>query len=129
MMVNYFVVIADTSSNYYNLRNPMLIIAAKHGFTVDSMGRYYDAIKGIILPADCGDEMYAGEYYPRRFEGSELSIEYYSWYTSKTSHATMAVVAGQFTDEYQALRQLKKLKLVYPSAFIKEAVLYNGCMH
>lgn len=129
MIIKYFVVIVDTSKNYFNLNAKMMHLAKKCLLSIDSMGRYFDAKKGIILPADCGDDIYAGQYYPRRFEGSELSIEYYNAYSSITTNVTMAIVAGQYTDIDNANKQLNKVKPFFPNAFIKEALLYNACMH
>lgn len=129
MMQDYFVVIVDTSRNYFKLRNTMYELSEKTGILVDTMGRYYDPKRGIIVPDDSEDEIYAGAYFPRRFEGSELSIEYFNEYSNQSHKTNMALVAGQYTETYTAQKQLRKIKLIYPNAFIIEAKLYNGCMH
>lgn len=128
-MVDYFVVMADTSSNYFQLRNTMLQLAQQSNLSIDSLGRYYNASKGIVLPDSSDDELYAGIYYPRRFEGSELSIEYCQLYDGSNNFKTMAIIAGQFTELYSARKQLNKIKKYLPKSHIITAKLYNGCMH
>lgn len=129
MMQDYFIVVADTSRNYYYLRNTMYDVSKKSGLIFDSLGRIFDPKRGIIVPYDSDDEMYAGEYFPRRFEGSELSIEYYNSYVQQSHKSNMVLVAGQYTEEYAAQKQLRKIKQFCPNAYIIPAKLYNGCMH
>lgn len=129
MMQEYFVVVVDTSRNYFKLRNTMYDVSKKSGLIIDTLGRYYDPKRGIIVPDDSGDEIYAGTYFPRRFEGAELSIEYFNSYSDHSHTSNMALVAGQFTEAYSAQKQLRKMQKFYPNAFIIATKLYNGCMH
>lgn len=129
LIQDYFIIIADTSESYYILRNTMFDISKKSGLLIDSLGRIFDSNRGIIVPHDSEDEIYAGEYFPRRFEGSELSIEYCNAYDNKSHKTQMALVAGQYTELNAAQKQLRKIKQLCPKAFIIPAKLYNGCMH
>ncbi len=129
MMQNYFIVVADTSRNYFYLRNTMFDVSKKSGLIIDSLGRFFDPKRGIIVPDDSEDEIYAGAYFPRRFEGSELSIEYFKTYAEQSHQTNLAMIAGQYTVADAAQKQLRKIKQLCPNAFIIQAKLYNGCMH
>ncbi len=77
LYMNAFVVVADTSHDYHELRTTMCSIAHQLGLQIDTMGRGYDAAKCLIaLPIDDADELYAGEYFPRRYPSETLSLEY-----------------------------------------------------
>lgn len=97
--------------------------------SIDTFGRYFNSKLGIILSEDSEDESYAGAYYPRRFEGAELSIEYYNSYIENCPKTSMALIAGQFTEFSKAEKHLLKIRAVYPKAYTIQVKLYNGCMH
>ena len=68
-----FVVIADTSQNYYDLRSEMFVLSEKLDLQIDTLGRGYDAAKDLIaLPIDDADELYAGDHFPRRYPSETL---------------------------------------------------------
>ena len=79
LYMDAFVVVADTSQDYHELRTRMFSIAHQLGLQIDTMGRGYDAAKHLItLPLEDADELYAGEYFPRRYPSETLSLEYLS---------------------------------------------------
>lgn len=87
-ITNYFLVIVDTGTNYYALRNQMIKVASSGKVPIDTMGRTFDKVKNrIILPEDDEDEMYAGDYYPRRVPSRILSLEYLGLYQKKRWYA------------------------------------------
>lgn len=67
----YFVIVADTSLNYFTLHKKMFELHRNFNIPIDTMGRYFNKDKNVIaLPDNSEDEMYAGEYLPRRFPSS-----------------------------------------------------------
>lgn len=125
-----YAVVADTSLDYYKLDKKMYSLSAAKNIPVDTMGRYYDAKKKkIILPDTDEDEMYRGEYFPRRFPSTYLSLEYYATYTTNNSGDMMAICAGLFENEKEADSVLKSIKSDAPQAFKVAAKMYLGCMH
>lgn len=129
-----YVVIVDTGNNYYELDQRMYEISHKTNIAVDTIGRYYDAGEDkIMLPEDDEVEIYAGDYFPRRYADETLSIEYAALYRKSkdllANDNTMALVSGIFETIEAAKEQQKKLAQHNISSFIQEASLYMGCMH
>ena len=133
LYMDAFVVVADTSQDYQALRTRMFSIAHQLGLQIDSMGRGYDAARNLIaLPIDDADELYAGEYFPRRYPSETLSLEYLSVYTSggyMPFEKTIALVAAIATDRETAERILAQVSAIARGAYIVESRIYMGCMH
>lgn len=127
---NYWIVIADTGLKYDQLLKQMLVYNERGNLPIDSMGRFYNSKKDLIaLPDDDKDDMYAGEYYPRRFESDFLSIEYLNYYTTASQEKMMSIVAGVFINESSADSVLTQIRNYKSSAFKIKANLYTGCLH
>lgn len=126
-----YVIITDTSENYHQLRKKLFVITDALKLKVDTLGRYFDKEKNmIILPDDADDEMYAGDYLPRRFGDDFSSIEYYSLYANDDrSSELMCVVTGIYYDETKANSALAKVKSVVDDAFILKTQMYMGCLY
>lgn len=127
-----FVVVADTSQNYYELRSEMFILSEKLDLQIDTMGRGFDQEQKLIaLPHDDEDEIYAGDYLPRRSPSGTLSLEYLRVYTegSASSDGTIALVAAITPDRAEADQLLAKVKPIAKDAYILPSRIYMGCMH
>jgi hypothetical protein len=126
----YYLVIADTGLSFALLHKTMFELSSKTGIAIDTMGRIYDSkTNKIILPYDDTDEMYAGQYFPRRFPSEHLSMEYLNFYSPKADTGTIALLAGIFEEKKKADSLLKVLKPVLKSAYMQKASVYVGCMH
>jgi hypothetical protein len=126
----YFVIVADTSPNYYLLHKKMFNLALQLSLPIDTMGRYYNKTKNIIaLPDDDEDEIYAGGYFPRRFPSQHLSLEYLHLYQKIAGENTMALVTGIYETETSADSALTLLKQKEKNGFKVKANMYVGCMH
>lgn len=126
----FYILIADTGKNYFQLHEKMLLLSKQMQLPVDTMDRFYNQQKDLIaLPDNHDDEMYAGDYFPRRFPGQSLSIEYLPVYLPDAGEKTMALVAGIFEEEHDANAALNQLKQKVPGAFKTRAEIYVGCMH
>ncbi|RTQ51556.1 hypothetical protein EJV47_07085 [Hymenobacter gummosus] len=130
-----YVVIADTSRQYRPLLRQMLRLQAATAQRIDSMGRFYDAKKNLIrLPDEAPpgdksfDDLYAGDYYPRRLGDSTLSVEYTVLYTP-AHPKSMALVAGIFEQPGPADSLLAVVRRTAPRAFRVKSSLYMGCLH
>jgi hypothetical protein len=126
----FYIVVADTSSDYYSLRDQMLHLHRLLDIPIDTIGRSYDPSKNLIaLPEDDEDEIYAGDYLPRRFPSHNLSLEYFSFYHEKAREKTIALVAGIYESPSSADSTLIAIKQVNSKAFSIPAEIYTGCIH
>lgn len=125
----YYVTIADTSSNYHLLDGKMYELSKTMNKKIDTMNRHYDAKKNdIVLADDDEDEMYRGEYFPRRYPSEDLSLEYLEVYTEYPTNA-IALVAGIYEEQKAADSTLTLLKPHATKAFVLKSRVYVGCMH
>jgi hypothetical protein len=128
----FYIVMADTGKNYYQLHDDMVQLSRSAGLPVDTMGRGYDAKKNLIcLPENDEDEAYAGDYYPRRFPSVNLSLEYLYMYKDdrNVEDNTIALVAGIFETRKSADSLLQAIRPYGKRPFVEKAKIYTGCMH
>lgn len=127
---DFYVLVADTSFRYDTLRNLMFTIHDSLKQTIDTMGRtFYPAKNLIALPEDDEDDLYAGDYYPRRYPTTDLSIEYLSFYKEEGDERNMALVTGIYSEQKSADSALTVLKKINPNAFWVKSKIYLGCIH
>jgi hypothetical protein len=126
----YYIVIADTGNNYYELKDKMQNIHQALNIAIDTMGRYYNKTKDLIaLPDTDSDEIYAGDYFPRRYPTNFLSLEYLNFYHRRSSTSMIALVTGIYENKSSADSALKILRPVQNTAFALRSSVYVGCMH
>ena len=125
-----YAVIADTGTNYYMLDSKMYAISRKMNLPIDTMDRHFDAAKNsIVLPDTIDDEMYRGEYYPRRDFSRYLSLDYYVVYSRNTTQNNIALIAGLYETQKSADSLCTLLKQAENKAFVVKASVFAGCMH
>lgn len=94
------------------------------------MERLYNKKKNLIsLPVNHEDEIYAGEYYPRRHPSEDLSLEYLYYYKEKAPEKTIALVAGIFGTQEEGAKVTSSIKSLMPNAHVLKAKVFIGCMH
>jgi hypothetical protein len=126
----YYMAVADTGTNYYKLDEKMYDLSIMMNFPVDTMGRHYDKKKdNIILSENDEDEIYRGEYYPRRGPDEHLSIEYLSFFDTAANIKTMVLLGGIYETQRSADSMVRLLKKQTPTAYTLKGWLYVGCMH
>lgn len=127
---NYQVIVIDTNNSYQLLNQKMFSLKDKLGMTIDSMGRYYDKQKDlIVLPDNDEDEMYAGEYFPRRELSKTLSLEYMNQYSPSSKPKTIGIIAGIYANALKADSAFVAVKQVAPKAFKLQSKIDIGCTH
>ena len=129
-MSTYYIVITDTGTNYYSLRDKMIGLSRRSGLPIDTMGRSYLKDKNrIALPLNHDDDLYAGEYVPRRFPSENLSLEYLNTYQPSSDKNTIALVAGIHETAGSADSLCRVLRQEEKNVFRLKAQVYTGCMH
>lgn len=126
----YTILVVDTSDDYQVLDRRMYTYSHQLHIPVDTMNRSFNAKKNLIaLAENDSDELYAGEYAPRRFPGESFSIEYLSLYFPGAPEKTMALVAGIYESTGSADTTFQRVKALQPHAFLLEASVFVGCIH
>jgi len=126
----FYIVAADTHQNYFLLDRKMLELAGRLNLPIDTMGRYYNPEKNkIMLPETDEDDVWAGDYYPRRFPSDFLSLEHLNYYQLSANPKTIALIAGIFETEHSADSAVTFLKKQGEPAFSFRAKLFTGCLH
>jgi hypothetical protein len=122
--------ITDTGQDYYVLRAKMYALHKSLHWPIDTMDRSFDPAKNKIVVSDTDeDEMYRGEYYPRRSTSENLSLEYYGTYVDKSTRTNICLIAGIYETKKSADSLLALLKPHAAHAFVVAGQMYNGCMH
>ena len=99
---------------------------------VDMLERIYMQDKGIIIPEDSDDDIYRGEYYPRRPSDDQnfLSIEMaYAYKINEKDTLKMIVLANIFETKAQSDSVVKLLQSKFKDAKTVKSELFMGCMH
>src|SRR6185503_1046497 len=111
-----YIVFAGTSLNFHALDNVCHKIAnvTSEKYSNELM---YDKQRGMIVPDSSDDELYAGNYSPRRCPEESISIEML-WYYSQNpsllsdSDKRMTIITGIFENKSDAQENLKKIRQV-----------------
>ncbi len=132
--VKAYLVVCAEGTDYDELKGIEKKLQITTQIPIDEKGRIYRKNKGIILPENSDDEMYAGAYFPRRpfDEGTNYSsIEMKGFYetTTPVDTTTMIVVAAMFTQRRSADSLLKIIQPHIKSAYILPSTIFMGCMH
>ena len=126
----YYLTIADSGTNYYGLDKEMYMLHNITHLRIDTMNRHYDKIKKeIVVSENDDDELYRGEYYPRRDNGVYLSIEHLNAYTDYTGRRVTALVAAMCDTKETADSVLSIIRTYCPGAYVYKQRVYVGCMH
>jgi hypothetical protein len=129
-MQEVWVLIGDTSLNYFALDAEMYLWAGQLNWGIDTMERYYNLMKKALITSEKSeDELYRGEYFPRRFPTETINIEYLNTYTQYTTANTFALVFGIYESEVEAKKALNKSIKVSQRAYVLPSYLYMGCIH
>jgi hypothetical protein len=127
---DYYIVVADTGRSYDALRGKMFDLNRSLNIPIDTMDRSYNKAKDLIVYPDnyADDEMYAGDYYPRREVSDFLSLEYLYVYKPSAKEKTIALVRGIYGNKASADSALQTMGQS-KTAFAFKGKVYVGCMH
>lgn len=129
-MQTAYIICLDSGKIYAPLDQLMYKNAKDYHVTIDTANRSYNKEKDLIaLAEDDEDEIYAGEYFPRRYNSSYLSLEYLYVYDDNINDKTIGLVAGIYDDKKDADSVLTVFKPTNPKAFVLKGEIYMGCMH
>jgi hypothetical protein len=107
------------------------------GVQFSMRGHVWDSNRGLILPDDCEDPIYCGEYALRRYNQLDLTTTNPAGYISiekseayphlqKDYYMALAAICDSHED---AEKELLKFKPFAPKAYVAKTQIYMGCMH
>ncbi len=130
--MNAYIVVVDTSQNYYKLKNTMFKLSKKLKIKIDTLKRGYDKKNDFIgLVKSNNDGIYCDNYFQRRHNPTEFfSIEYLSYYTTSENkkNNTMALISYITPEQEKAERQFEIIKRHNPKVYILNTEIFMGCM-
>jgi hypothetical protein len=127
-----FIVVLDTSNQFHKMYELAMSVSRKFNIPFDTVQKSYfpqTNIWGVSQSSD--DEIYRGEYFPRR-NGSEkdiLSLEYKYWYDKKGNDKNLMLVTNIFLFSMDAEKSVAAWRKYFPQAFIMQCDIYMGCIH
>jgi hypothetical protein len=112
-------------------------VSIASGIQFSMNGKVWDSQRGLILPDDCNDPMYCGEYVPRRYNELDLTatnpVGYISVeksdaypYLQKGYYIALAVICDS---QQGAQKELLKFNRFSPKAYVVKTQIYMGCIH
>jgi hypothetical protein len=128
----YYLVEVARGRDYDTLKNISTNAASLLGTKFQMLDRIYKSGKGIIVPEDAEDEVYRGEYFPRRpFEDQNyVSIEMSNGFIDNEADTLeMVTIAGIYSLQTQADSVASLLKDKIPTVKTVKRDMYLGCMH
>lgn len=137
----YHIVCVEESDDYAALHATGLKVSKFLGFKFATLERYYNTSKKrVVLPNDHPDDIYAGEYFFRRYGDDFVSIEMRNAYPDPSlkedgstfffSDTTkMFVFAAMYGEKKQADSLANILKKQFRSTKVIASEIYMGCMH
>ena len=122
----FWILVGDSSSQYWSLLKHAAVFAQQNKILFDSLERHFAPEKHtVVVDQTSEDEMYRGEYFPRRQTGTFMSIEPYSSYFPSYKGNAMLEVLGIYDQADSASYAMKQ----FPNASMKTCKLYMGCLH
>lgn len=121
-----WILIGDTNRLYWPLLRHANEVAKTASIVFDSLERHYEPIKQtLVLDQTSDDELYRGEYFPRRMTGTYLSIEPYNTYFPESKSKSFVEVYGIYDQADSAIKAMQ----TYPQAHMRACKLFTGCLH
>jgi hypothetical protein len=126
--IDEHIIVLGVQDDYAQLVKHAKEISAKTGIKYDSEGMVYDKKRGLINPDNSDDDMYAGGYYPRRYDSRYISIERAEYYL-KNPKGKYAIIGFMDMEPREANRILKWYRQYVPDVALSKAPFYMGCIH
>jgi len=100
-------------------------------------GNVWDSNRGLIIPDDCRDPIYCGEYVARRYNELAVtaanSVGYISVEKSEAYPRLQKgyyIALGAICDSQEdAEKELRKFRRFAPKAYVAKTEIYMGCIH
>lgn len=132
------IVILGNYADFEEAKTRAQAISKASGTPFSLQGKIYDKKRGLILPDNDPDTIYAGSYLFRRTNTMQLNgqgeeTEYISIERSDAypglRRGYYIIVGGLYDSAKEAAKALSHYKLPAADAYAKKTQVYMGCMH
>ena len=135
-----YVLVLASARDFASARRQAEAIARRADVPFSMQGMVYDAKRGLILPDDADDPVYAGSYYLRRENSAAelpetgkpatvyLSVERSEAYEGFPK-GRYIVVGGFYQSRPEAQRKLAGFARLAPGARLRRTPIFYGCIH
>ncbi|MGE5208480.1 MAG: hypothetical protein ACM3KL_04020 [Alphaproteobacteria bacterium] len=132
-----YLVILCAERDFDSVKREAEIVSKASGVQFSMGGNIWDRQRGLILPDDCDDPMYCGQYVARRYNELNLgatnpvgyiSVEKSDGYPNLRKGYYIALAAICNSQE-EARSELMKFTGFAPQAYIAKTEIYMGCIH
>lgn len=132
---NRWLVVLGTYKDFQEAKHDAEAYAKTSGIPFSMDGKIFDE-KGLRLPENPADQMYAGDYLLRRFNTTNIGGQVITEYISIEKSGAYAgfspnkyiIVASVADTSNEATVLLKRLKPIAPKAYVKKTPIFLGCM-
>jgi hypothetical protein len=127
------ILVVGSHRSYYAAVRVAKTFSDASGISYSSQGMIFDESRGLIIPDDDPDEPYRGQYVPRRYDdgcdqGRCVTVERSDAYDGFRP-GLYIVVAGILGRDAEAKARLKQAQRIVRTAYVRQTILYMGCMH
>lgn len=132
-----YLVILCAERDFDSVKREAERVSNASGVQFSMGGNVWDANRGLILPDDCEDPIYCGQYVARRYNKLDLratssvgyiSVEKSDGYEHLQKGYYIALAAICDSPE-KAKTELMKFNGFAPKAYIAKTEIYMGCIH
>jgi hypothetical protein len=132
-----YLVILCAERDFDSVKREAEKIGSASGVQFSMNGNIWDPNRGLILPDDCEDPIYCGQYVARRYNELDLSatnpigyisVEKSDGYPGLRNDYYIALAAICDSPE-EAKTELVKFSGFAPKAYIAKTAMYMGCIH
>ena len=135
-IVPKFVLILGSFKSFHEAHKQALAISQASKVPFSLRGMIFDKRRGLILPDNDEDEIYAGSYVHRRYNTARLHAKETEYISIERSDAypTFApklyiVVGGIYNDSKASRSAVDRFKPIVPDVYAKKTKIYMGCIH
>ncbi len=132
-----YLVILCAERDFESVKREAEKVSNASGVKFSMNGNVWDPIRGLILPDDCEDPIYCGQYVARRYNDLDLGVTNPVGYISveksdgyprlrKGYYIALAAIRDSHNE---AKTELLKFQGFAPKAYIAKTEIYMGCVH
>jgi hypothetical protein len=130
------ILVVGSYKSYDEALRAAKLFSSRSAYPYGSRGMVYDKERGLIWPDNSSDEVWAGQYAPRRYDNECdiresrpcITVERSEGYEGFTP-GLYIVVGGVLGRDPERVERLATARKIVPDAYVKQTTIYLGCTH